>query len=167
MRTVKKIALCGILTALALLSFALENLFPPLFVPGARVGISNIFVLLAVILLGAPWGFAALILKCVLGSLFSGNIFAVVYSLPAGAVALTVEVLLLFFTEKVSVVAISVAGAAVNAAIQNATYCLITENLYFISYLPYSVGVGVAGGIIVGFAVYLISKALPKGFLGD
>ena len=144
----------------------IENLFPPIFVPGARIGISNIFILLTLVILGAPWGFAALVIKCVLGSLFSGNLFAIVYSLPSGAIALAIETVLLLFTKNVSVVAISVAGAVINATAQNATYCIIAESPYLMSYLPYLVGVGVVGGLIVGFAVYLIIKILPKGYLG-
>ena len=165
-KKVGKIAVCGLLTALSLLSFMLENLFPSILVPGARIGISNIFILLDVILVGVPYGFAALIIKCVLGSLFSGNVFAVVYSLPAGAVALTVETLLFMFIGKLSIVAISVAGAVINSVVQNATYCLVTKSVYLITYLPYLVGIGVIGGLIVGFAVYLIIKNLPKGYSG-
>ena len=40
--SVKKLALCGVLTAFALIAFMLENLLPPLFLPGARLGLSDI-----------------------------------------------------------------------------------------------------------------------------
>ena len=39
----KKLTLCSIYSALAIISFVIENLFPPLFLPGARMGVSNVF----------------------------------------------------------------------------------------------------------------------------
>ena len=45
----KKLAILSVLTTLGLLSFLLENLLPPLFVPGAKPGLSNLFTLLALV----------------------------------------------------------------------------------------------------------------------
>ena len=166
MKVGKKIALCGLFTALALISFLLENLVPPLFVPGAKMGLSNAFILLALVFLGAPYGFIALILKCVLGSIFSGNISAILYSLPSGLISLTAEYLLLRFTKNVSVVAISVAGAVINSCVQNAIFCLVTESLFAFTYLPYLAIIGTVGGVAVGLIVFFIIKAMPKGYKG-
>ena len=79
---VRKLVFSAILSAAALVSFLIESLFPPLFIPGARLGISNVFVLFAVIYIGVKEGFAVLIIKILLGSLFTGNISAALYSLP-------------------------------------------------------------------------------------
>ena len=71
--SVKKLALSAMLSALALISFMIENLFPPLFLPGARLGISNVFILLAVLFLGSGYGYAVFIVKVVLGCVFCGS----------------------------------------------------------------------------------------------
>ena len=162
---VKKIVLTALLSAAALISFLIENLFPPLFIPGARLGISNIFVLFAVIYLGIPEGFAVITVKILLGSVISGNISAMLYSFPSGFLSLSFQVVLLIFTKRLSVVAISAAGGALNLAIQNAIFCLIAGNEYFI-YLPYLSGIGAVSGAFVGFTVFLLVKRVPKKFIG-
>jgi uncharacterized membrane protein len=47
-----KITLTAILSALALITFLIESLFPPLFIPGARLGLANLFILIAIVILG-------------------------------------------------------------------------------------------------------------------
>lgn len=160
MKTSVKISLCGILSAAALVSFTLESLFPPILLPGARLGLSNVFILLTAILLGGRYACAALVIKTVLGSVFGGNVSAILYSLPSGAVALAAELLLLYFT-KVSVVAISVCGSVINTTLQNLTFCLITDAAEYLAYLPYLSLISLASGLLVGFAVYLAIKKSP------
>ncbi len=165
--SLRKIVTAGIFSALATLTFMLENLFPPIILPGARLGLSNVFILLSVLTLGAKFGFAVLIVKTVIGSLFAGNISAVMYSLPAGVISLTLEVLLLYFTKKTSLLAISVLGSVANITIQNATFCLITNAIEYMCYLPYLSLIGVISGLAVGFIVYLSLKFLPLNLLKE
>lgn len=160
--SVRKLAICGILTALALISFIIESLFPPLLIPGARLGVSNAFILLTLIFAGAPYAFAALILKCFLGSLFAGNISAILYSLPAGIVSLSLETVILLFYKKFSVVSASTAGGVINLTVQNLVFCLITDTAQYLYYLPYLALIGAISGLTVGFIVYLVVKFLPK-----
>ena len=163
----KKITLCAILTAFAVLSFTIENLFPPLLLPGARMGISNVFILLSAIYLGAPYGFATLIIKVTLGSLFSGNVSSIMYSLPAGLVSLSVELLILTFVKKVSLISTSVAGSVVNVTIQNTVFCLVTGVTEYLGYLPYLALISVVSGIIIGFAVYITVKKVNVPFIRE
>ena len=139
----------------------LENLFPPIILPGARLGISNAFILLSAILLGWKYGIATLIIKTVIGSIFAGNLSAIIYSLPAGLIALTLELILLHFMS-VSVVATSVLGAVINTTVQNLTFCLVTNAVEYLIYLPYLGLIGAVGGVAVGLIVYLVVKKLPK-----
>ncbi len=157
-----KLTFSGILATAAVLSFLLENLFPPLFIPGARMGLSNVFILLAAILLGNAYAFAVLTVKITVGSLFSGNVSAVLYSLPAGIFSLTIQILLLRFTERFSVIAISVTGAVLNTTVQNTIFCIVTGTAEYFAYLPYLALIGVLSGITVGLAVYFAIKYLPK-----
>ena len=162
-RTVYKIAACGIFSALALIAFVIESLFPPFFIPSARMGISNIFVLLAAITIGVPYGAAVLIIKCGLGSVFSGNVSAMIYSLPAGIVAFAAEILTIRFLKKTSVTAASALGAVINSICQNAVFCLVTND--FFVYLPYLAAIGAASGILVGLATVLILRIIPKRYM--
>lgn len=159
--SVLKITTAGILAVLAILSFLIENLFPPIIIPGARMGVSNLFILLSAILLGGTYGFAVLIVKILVGSLLSGNISSIMYSLPAGVLSLTIEILLLKATPRFSIIAVSVLGAVINTTIQNTVFCLITGSTEFFIYLPYLALIGIIGGLAVGFIVFFTIKALP------
>ncbi len=158
----KKLTASGILCAMASIAFIIESLFPPLFIPGARMGISNIFILFGTIVLGWQYGYGILVIKILIGSLFSGNISAIMYSLPAGVISLTLQILLLKLTNKLSLISISVLGAVVNNLIQNSVFCLVTNTIEFFAYFPYLALIGVASGLLVGFTVYLLVKKLPS-----
>ena len=163
--SVKKLALSAMLSALALISFMIENLFPPLFLPGARLGISNVFILLAVLFLGSGYGYAVFIVKVVLGCIFSGNVSSILYSLPSGLIALTVEIILLKFNKKFGLIAISVFGAILNLVVQNIVFCLITGVMEYLAYSPYLSLIGILSGAIIGGIVYLIYKKTPNSVL--
>lgn len=163
--TLFKVCLCAVFSTLALLTFIIENLFPPIILPGAKLGLSNVFILLTLIVLGWQYAYSALIIKTVLGSIFAGNVSMVIYSLPAGAIALLIEFILLKYTKKTSVVCASVAGALINTVFQNATFCIVTAFSGYFAYLPYLSLIAVPSGILVGLTVYLIVKRLPTSLL--
>lgn len=159
-----KITLCACLSALGTIAFTIESLFPPLFLPGARLGISNVFILLSAILLGGKYGYITLAVKTILGSLFSGNPSMILYSLPAGVVALTIELIIIYLIKKTSVLATSVAGAVINTTVQNLIFCLVTGAFEYLAYLPYLAIISLISGIFVGFAVYLVLRYLPTKY---
>lgn len=160
--TLKKTVLAGLFSALALISFVIESLFPPLFIPGARLGISNVFVLLSAVILGSPYAMFTLVIKTVLGSVFSGNVFSIIYSLPAGAVSLAIELLLLKKIKRFSMPAISLVGAVVNNVLQNVTYCFVSGFWGFMVYSPYLIAIGSLAGLFIGFTVHLTIKLIPE-----
>ncbi len=160
--TLRKITYTAILTALATLAFMLESLFPPIILPGARMGVSNAFILICTLLVGYKYGFCCLILKILIGSLFSGNISSMMYSLPAGLISLVIECILLFIVKKVSIPAVSVAGAVINSTVQNLVFCSVTGVPEYLFYLPYLSLIAILSGLVIGFTVYLAVKKLPQ-----
>ncbi|MBE7087084.1 MAG: Gx transporter family protein [Clostridiales bacterium] len=163
--SVKKIALSGLMCAFALISFTIESLFPPLFIPGARLGISNLFILLTAILIGKGYAVAVLIIKVVLGSIFTGNISAALYALPAGLIALAIEIVLLINPKNFGLVCVSVCGAITSLTVQNIVFCLVTGVIEYLAYLPYLTLIGIFSGAVVGITAYLIYKYLPANLM--
>lgn len=157
----RKTVFAAFLSAAALIAFMIENLFPPLFIPGARLGVSNVFVLFAVVYLGIKEGFAVLTVKIILGSVFTGNVSAMLYSLPSGLFSLSVQVILLVYAKNVSITAVSTVGGTVNLILQNSVFCLIAGKEYFI-YLPYLSAIGALSGAFVGITVYFLVKGIPR-----
>ena len=80
----KKIAGTALLAAFALIAFLIESLLPPLFLPGAKIGLANFFVFLALILYGGGAAAGVAAAKCLLGAVFGGNISSLMYSRDRG-----------------------------------------------------------------------------------
>ena len=74
---------------------------------------------------------------------------------------MAIELILIYFTKKISIVAISVLGSVVNVTVQNLTFCLVGKSIEYLSYLPYLALIGIVAGIVVGFTVYLAIKKIP------
>ena len=164
----RRVATLAVLTAMGLIMFMVESLFPPLILPGAKMGLSNIFSLLTVIVLGPVEAIILVVIRTTLGSIFTGNVSTLMYSLTAGLVSVVVSVILVeFIYPKVSIIAISVVAAVMHNLTQNVVFCLVSNTPEMFSYMPWLALLGVVAGIIVGFAVWFILRAVPtRVFVG-
>lgn len=161
--TVRKISFLGLLIALALVMYIIENLVPSFWIPGAKLGLSNIFTLLCIILLGLPETIILVSLRTTLGCLITGNMSALPYSLIAGLVACVIGwIILTFLVPKFSIVSCSVCMAIVHNIIQTLVFCLITQSLSTINILPYLALLGFLSGLIVGIVSYLLVTKVPN-----
>ena len=112
--TTRQLALCAVLTALALGLSTLENLFPVTLViplPGVKLGLANIVTVFALYQLGPLPALCILAARCLLGSLFAGNASALLFSLLGGTLAMLV-MLALSRLPGLSVYGVSIGGAA-------------------------------------------------------
>ncbi len=160
--TAYRIALVALLTAASLIVFVVENAFPPLILPGAKLGLANLFTLLALVVLTPIDALIIFLIRAVLGNIIVGNPSALLYSIPAGLIALTVSaVLIRLCMDKISIVAISVASAVTHNVVQNLVFCLTSGSTAVLSYTPYLALLGVLSGVIVGVAAYFILRYLP------
>lgn len=158
----KRIATLAVLCAMGLIMFMVESLFPPLILPGAKMGLSNIFSMLTLFLLGPTEAFVLVVIRTVLGSMFTGNMSTLMYSLTAGVVSVVVSSALVQLAyPRVSIVAISVVSAIMHNVTQNVVFCLVSNTPEMFSYMPWLALLGILAGVIVGFAVWFILKAIP------
>lgn len=164
----RRVAVLGMLTALGLIMFMVESLFPPLFLPGAKMGLSNIFSLLTLFVLGPAEALVLVIVRTTLGSMFTGNVSTLMYSLTAGLVSVVISAILVEFAyPKVSIVAISVVAAVMHNLTQNVVFCFVSNTPQMFAYMPWLGLIGIVAGIIVGFAVWFILRSVPaKVFIG-
>ena len=159
----KKLSLLALYGAMALVVFAVESLVPSLIVPGAKIGLANLFVLLALYTFGVGEAFFVMIVKCVLGNLITGNLSSLTFSLFSGVISLAVCVLIFCLAkDKISIVALSVVGAVISNFVQNAIYAFVMQTTSVFFYLPYLTLAGVLGGLVVGFATVFVLKHLLK-----
>lgn len=164
--TTKKICLLGVLTAMGLGLFVLENALPsfPLF-PYVKIGVANVITLL--MLYGGFSGkecFAVLALRIALGALLTGQLMTVIFSGAGGLLAFIVMLVLKrFFPVKYSPVT-SVFGALAHNAGQIAAAVVVYGSFSVLYYLPVLVLGGIGGGLVTGFAVKLVFKLHPRLF---
>ena len=158
----KKIAVLALFTALSLIVFIIENQFPPLWVPGARMGLANIFSLTALVFFDLPSAFAVMAVRTILGSIFTGNISALLYSFSGGTVSLLLSAALFKFVHpKISLLSVSIAAAVCHNIIQNLVFSGLSGTVLTLSYMPYLILLGILSGAIVGGATMLLIQKIP------
>lgn len=158
----KDIALCAVLTALALGLSVMENLIPvtaaiPL--PGVKLGLANIVTVFALYELGAAPAVCILIARCLLGSLFAGNFSALLYSLLGGVTAMLVMIALKH-CRRLSIYGVSIGGAAGHNVGQIAAAIIALGDTAVVGYLPVLLGVALITGTLTGFIAALLFRAL-------
>lgn len=160
--TAKRISTLAVFTAMSLIMFLVESLFPPLFLPGAKMGLSNIFSLLTLLVLGPVDALVVVLVRTTLGSMFSGNMSTLIYSMSAGVVSIVVAIVLVYtLYPNVSVIAVSVVSAVMHNLTQNIVFCAVSSTPEMYSYMPYLALIGVVAGFVVGVAVLLIVRGVP------
>ncbi len=151
----------GVLTAIALTIFVLELQIPPLTaVPGIKLGLSNVVTLFALAVLGPADAFLILVARVFLGSVFSGQIMTLAYSLTGGVFCLLAEAALIKIFPRRSLWAVSVIGAVIHNFAQICVAVLITRTPGIFWYLPYLAIAGIITGAFIGAAVQF---SLRKG----
>ena len=160
--TTKKVALCAVLTALALGLSTLESLFPvsvlvPL--PGIKLGLANIVTVFALYRLGDIPALAILIARCLLGAMFAGNASALLFSLMGGVLAM-LTMIVLRRVRGLSVYGVSIAGAAAHNIGQICAAMVVLGGTAVLGYLPVLLGVSLITGTLTGFVASLLFRAM-------
>ena len=81
----RKLTELAMLTSLALIIFIVELQLPnPFPIPGVKLGLANIITVYAVYRYRAREAFLIVLIRILLGSFFSGNMMALMYSMAGG-----------------------------------------------------------------------------------
>ena len=151
---------CALLTALALVFSYIEYLLPLNFgIPGVKLGLANIVVVLALYYLGPKYGLYINIARICLAALLFGNMFSALYALAGGLVSLAVMVLLKR-TDKFSLTAVSAAGGVLHNLAQICVAAAITRTAGIFGYFPVLLLAGLATGIFNGIVCILVLRKL-------
>ncbi len=158
----KKIAVLALLTALSLIMFLIENLFPPLIIPGAKLGLSNTFSFAALIIYSPIEAFIIVAIRTLLGAVFAGNVSALMYSFTGGMVSMAISSLLVYVVfPNLSIIAVSVMGAVCHNITQNAVYIGVSQTPAAVFYMPYFILIGIISGAFIGAVVWLLIRQVP------
>lgn len=148
----KTLVQSALLIAAALALSWLERLIPlnllvPL--PGVKLGLANIVTMLALYFLPLGQGFAILVLRCVLGSIFGGGISGLAMSLTGGVLAYW-TMALARRAPVLSVYGVSILGAAAHNVGQVLAATVMMGSVYTLWYLPFLLLTGLVMGLVTG-----------------
>lgn len=165
----KKLAVLGLLSAIALTIFMVENQIPPLVpLPGIKLGLSNIVTVFAVFFLGAKEGIAVLAVRIFLGAVFAGNFSTIAYSAAGGALAILATIGVKRILKPSQIWVAGCLGAIAHSIGQMAMAVAITGTPGLLAWLPIMILCSMVTGCLTGFcAQYLVKrgKNLWKTFL--
>ena len=160
----KRLALCAVLTALALGLSVMENMFPVTAViplPGVKLGLANIVTVFALYTLGSKQALGILIARCLLGSLFAGNVSALLFSLMGGILAMLVMIGLKQL-RGLSIYGVSIGGAAAHNVGQIGAAIITLGDTAVLGYLPVLLGVSLITGTVTGLVAALLFRAMKN-----
>ena len=161
---VKRLALMGLLFALAMALSFLESLLPalPMLPPGIRLGLSNIVTMYALFVLGPVSGYTIAVLKSLFVLLTRGAVAAAM-SASGGIASVTVMLLLSLLPGiRRQYLLLSVFGGAAHNMGQLIAARFIISNHYVWYYLPVLLAAGLLMGAITGMALRVVMPYLDR-----
>ena len=157
----RRVALTGLLAALALIFSDVEVLVPfNAGVPGIKLGLANLVPLIILYRMDARYAFAANLIRVFLAGLLFSGMFAALYSL-AGSVTSFIVMYLLKKTRLFSVIGVSTAGGVFHNIGQLCVAILAISGPQLIHYLPVLIISGMIAGIIVGIGAAILLDRIP------
>lgn len=160
----RKLAYMAVIVAMASAVHFLEGLLPPLIpaLPGAKLGLANVFSLFTLLIYSAKGALAVVLLRCLVGTLLiAGAPSGLIYSLAGGLASWAVMALInRLFGERAGTVGLSVAGAAMHNTGQILAAVIMLGSRYIFAYLPWMLLLAIPTGIFVGLLCGLCIKAI-------
>ena len=158
----RRIALIGLLIALALVLSYLESLIPLSFaIPGIKLGLPNLVIVFALYRLRWPTAAAISLLRVLLVALLFGSALSLAYSAAGAAFSLLV-MCLLKRSGRFGCTGVSVAGAVAHNLAQIAAAALLLETSSLAWYFPVLCLSGTLAGICIGLLSALLVKRIPE-----
>lgn len=166
MKRLNKMIFISILVSIGLALSVLESSIPiPIAMPGARLGLSNMVVLVTLVVFGFRDGIKVAMLKSTVLMLITGSISSFIYSL-SGAILSCIMMYIFFryFSSIFSLIGVSIIGAVTHNFAQVSVASAMMSNIRIYSYLPFLLLLSLFTGYFVGLASIYIVKNLKINF---
>ena len=155
-----KVAHFGVLVALALILSYVETWIPINFgIPGIKLGLSNLVVIISIYKYGLKKSFFLGITKVLLSNILFGNLSSMIFGL-VGIICSVFLMCILKKTRKFSVIGISMAGGIAHNLGQIFVAMFIVQSFAIIFYLPVLLLSGMITGILIGIVANEIIKRI-------
>lgn len=151
----KHAALFGVMIALAFTLSYLESLLPiNIGIPGVKIGLANLVVVVALYKFKPSEAFATAVIRILLAGLTFGNAYSLIYSLCGGL--LSFAAMAVARKTKLSVIGVSILGGTAHNIGQICAAAALMGTTKIAYYLPVLLVAGLLTGFLIGFLSKII-----------
>ena len=135
---IHKMAITGILTAGAIVIGIIESFIPSIGIPGVKLGLANIIILITLYELGILEALFVNLARIFIVGLLRGTIFTMGFFMSLTGAILSLGIMILFhlLIKKFSIIGVSVIGALFHVFGQILVAWLFLSTPYILYYLP-------------------------------
>lgn len=166
MKKINKMVFISLLVSIGLALSVLESSIPlPIALPGARLGLSNMVVLVTIVIFGFKDGIKVAMLKSGVLMLVTGSISSFMYSFTGAILScIVMYIIYKYFSKVFSLIGVSIFGALAHNFAQVSVASAILKNIRIYSYLPLLMLLSLFTGYFVGLTSIYIVDNLRKNF---
>ena len=157
---VQKMALLGVLTAGAIVIAILESFIPSVGIPGVKLGLANIVILIILYELGIVEAIVVNLLRVLVVGVVRGTFLSMGFLMSLTGAVLSLGIMILFYLliKKFSIIGVSVIGSLFHVTGQILIAMLFLGTAYIFLYLPVIAVSAIITGVFVGIVAQLIIK---------
>ena len=156
----RRVALCGLMVALAFILSYVERMIPiNIGIPGVKLGLANLVVLLALCTLSPKEAFLIAVIRIILSGLTFSGLFSMLYALAGGLLSYLV-MLILIKKDLLGMTGVSICGGiSHNIGQLLVAMCVLeTGNVWY--YFPVLLISGAVSGTLIGILGGLMAGRL-------
>ena len=158
----KKIAILGVVSAFAAILSYIEVLVSfGFFIPGVKLGLANLAVLIVMYIYGNKDALLVNIVRIIIVGLLFSNMFSILFSI-SGAMISYIVMILLKKIDIFSTIGVSVAGGVAHNVGQLFIAIFIIESHSVINYLPVLMFAGIICGLVIGIVAIIIIRYMNE-----
>ena len=157
---VQKMALLGVLTAGAIVIAILESFIPSIGIPGVKLGLANIVILIILYELGIVEAIIVNLLRVIVVGLVRGTFLGMGFFMSLTGAVFSLGIMILFYLliKKFSVIGVSVIGSIFHVGGQILIAMIYLGTAYIVLYLPVLAISAIITGVFVGIIAQLIIR---------
>ena len=155
-----KLVLIGVLTASAIVIAILESFIPSIGIPGIKLGLANIVILITIYELGVMEAAFINILRVVIVAVVRGTLLSMGFFMSLTGAFLSFAIMAVFALtiKKFSVIGVSVIGAIFHVVGQIIVAMIYLDSAYILYYLPIIAISAIVTGVLVGIVAQTVIR---------
>jgi heptaprenyl diphosphate synthase len=152
-----------LLAAATVLGYIEAVLLPALPLPGMKIGLANLAVLIALVMVGPGRALVVSVGRVFLVALATGTLGGPTMLLALTGAFLSWWVMAALFRQgdTFSIVGCSIAGGCAHVVGQLVAAVIVTSSPAAIMLLPFALAVGIVAGALIGFLAHLLISRVP------